>query len=84
MQMTLRYPRGGRATAPIMQRNEGESPEGIGGMTSNPWTGNSREGRDSNAKVPCIEGGYTYFLELYINRNDKKSIAFMRAPVKIV
>ena len=61
MQMTLRYPRGGGATAPIMQRNEGESPEGIGGMTSNPWTGNSREGRDSNAKVPCIGRGVYIF-----------------------
>ena len=36
MQMTLRYPRGGGATAPIMQRNEGESPEGIGGMSKQP------------------------------------------------
>lgn len=66
-----------------MQRNEGESPEGIGGMTSNPWNRNSREGGDSNTKVPCIGRGYMYFLELYINRNDKKSIVFMRALVKI-
>lgn len=66
-----------------MQRKEGESPEGVGAMTSNPWNRNSREGGNSNAKVPCIGRGYMCFLELYINRNDKKSIVFMRAPVKI-
>lgn len=62
-----------------MQRKEGESPEGVGGMTSNPW----RVGILTQ-KCPALAWGYMYFLELYINRNDKKSIVFMRAPVKIV
>ena len=69
-----------------MKRNERESPEGIGGMTTEATLGTEIPGRVGilTQKVPCIGRGYMYFLELYINRNDKKSIVFMRAPVKIV